>query len=209
MPVEPLEGKRMAGSATGTAQENPLQVRAVAHGESARSASIGGDVVFMSFYIVIPFDRMLRKNPAQMALRTRGAAPLNPVKVGSMTVDVGTAIRAVQLDIGRVQGVGEMSPLEGMDRLLVAKMTLGTGDTSSPSFKIIPMAIGAYQDIGLRSRFVSGRQPIGRVNPAHGLGLGGPGTEVARRIRIPPTCGQQEDGKQQQRERLQRSLSYP
>ena len=77
-----------------------------------------------------------------MALRTRGSTPLNPVKVGSMTVDVGTAIRAVEVDIGPVQGVGEISPLDRMDRLLVAEMTLGAGDTCSPPGKIIPMAIG-------------------------------------------------------------------
>ena len=105
----------MAGTATGAAQENSLQICAVAHGESARSASVSGNVVFMSLYIVIPFDRMHRINPTHMALGTRRSTPLNPLKIDSMTVDVGTASCAVQFDKGPVQGVGEISPLERMD----------------------------------------------------------------------------------------------
>ena len=143
MPIGSLEGKGMAGSATGAAQEHPLQICAMAHGDSARGASVRGDVVSMGLYIVTPCDRMLRKYSAQMALRTRGSTPLDPVKVGSMTVNVGTASRAVQFDIVSMQSVSEISPLDRMDRLLVAEMTLGAGDTCSPPGKIIPMAIGA------------------------------------------------------------------
>jgi hypothetical protein len=51
----------MARSTTGAAQENSLQICAVAHGDSARRASVGSDVVFMKLYVGIPFDRMLRK----------------------------------------------------------------------------------------------------------------------------------------------------
>ena len=83
------------------------------------------------------------KNPAHMALGTRRSTPLNPFKVGSMTVDVGTAGRAVQLDKIGVQGVGEISPLKRMNGRLVAEVTLRAGDTCSPALKIVPVAIGA------------------------------------------------------------------
>ena len=86
---------------------------------------------------------MLGKYPAQMALRTRRAAPRDPFKGRSMTVDVGTGSRAIQVDIGRVQGVGEISPLKGMNGRLVAEVTLRAGDTRSPALKIVPVAIGA------------------------------------------------------------------
>ena len=133
----------MAGSATGAAQENPFQIRAVAHGDAARRGSVRAYVVSMKHDIRIPFDRMLRSWPAQMALRTRRSTPLNPFKVGSVTGNVGAASRAVQFGIASVQGVGKISPLDRMDRLLVAEMTLRTGDIGSPPGKIIPMAIGA------------------------------------------------------------------
>ena len=58
MPIGSLKGKGMAGSATGAAQENPLQICAVAHGDSARRASVRGNVVFMKQYICIPSGRM-------------------------------------------------------------------------------------------------------------------------------------------------------
>src|SRR5208337_2934122 len=58
MPIGSLEGKGMAGSATGAAQEHPLQICAMAHGDSARSASVRGDVVSMEQYICIPSGRM-------------------------------------------------------------------------------------------------------------------------------------------------------
>ena len=85
----------MAGSATGAAQENPFQIRAVAHGDSARGASVGTHVVFMKLDVGIPGDRMLRIYPAHMALRTRRSTPLNTIKVGSVTVDIGAGRRAV------------------------------------------------------------------------------------------------------------------
>ena len=97
----------------------------------------------MEHDVGIPGDRMLRKYPAHVAFRTRRAAPRNPFKGRSMTVDVGTGSRSVQVNVGRVQGVGEISPLDGMNRFLVAKVTLGAGDICSPPGKIIPVAIGA------------------------------------------------------------------
>jgi hypothetical protein len=121
----------MARSATGAAQENPLQIYAVAHGDSARKASVGSNVVFMKLYVGIPFDRMLGKYPAHMALRTRRSTPLNTPKIGSVTGDVGTGRRAVRLDISPVQSVGEISPQDGMNRFRVAEMTLGAGDMGS------------------------------------------------------------------------------
>ena len=133
----------MARPATGAAQENPLQIYAVADGDSAREASVCGHVVFMKLYVGIPFDRMLRKYPAHMALRTRGSTPLNTFKVESVTGDIGTSRRAVRPDISRMHSVREISPLGGMKRIRVAEMTLGTGDIGSPSRKIIPVTIGA------------------------------------------------------------------
>ena len=133
----------MAGSATGAAQENPFQIRAMAYGDSARRASVGTHVVFMKLDVGIPCDRMLRIYPAHMALRTRRSTPLNTLKVGSVTVDIGAGRRAVYLDIIPVQGVREISPLGGMKRIRVAEMTLGTGDIGSPSRKIIPVTVGA------------------------------------------------------------------
>ena len=118
----------MARSATGAAQENPLQICAVAHGDSARRASVRSNVVFMKLYVGIPFDKMLRKDPAHMALRTRRSAPPNTVQTGSVTGDIGTGRRTVQLDIYRMQGVREISPLGGMNRFRVAEMTLGARD---------------------------------------------------------------------------------
>jgi hypothetical protein len=123
----------MARAATGAAQENPLQIYAVAHGDSARKAPVGGNVVLMKLYVVIPRNWMLRKYPAHMALRTRRPTPRNTVKVGSMTGDIGTGSGAVQLDISRVQGIREISPLGGMNRFRVAKMTLVAGDMCSPA----------------------------------------------------------------------------
>jgi len=121
----------MARSAAGAAQENPLQISAVAHGDSARSASVGSDVVFMKLYIGIPFDNMLRKYSAHMALRAGGSTPLNPLKVESVTSDIGTGRGAILLDFNRVQGVREISPLGGMNRFRVTEMALGTGDMCS------------------------------------------------------------------------------
>ena len=63
-----------------------------------------------------------------MALRTRGSTPLNTLKIESVTGDIGTGRGAILFDFSRVQGVREISPLGGMDRLRVAEMTLGTGD---------------------------------------------------------------------------------
>ena len=97
----------------------------------------------MEHDVGIPGDRMLRKYPAHMALGTRRATPRNSFKGRSMTVDVGAGVRAVQIDIGRVQGVGEMSPLDGMNRFLVAEVTLGAGDSCGSPGKIIAVAIGA------------------------------------------------------------------
>ena len=125
-------GKCMAGIATGAAQENPLQISAVAHGDSAGRASVGSDVVFMKLYIGIPFDGMLRKDSPHMALRARRSTPLNALKIGSVTGDVGTGRRVILLDISRMQGVGEISPQSGMNRVGVSKMALGTGDICGP-----------------------------------------------------------------------------
>jgi hypothetical protein len=121
----------VARSATGAAQENPLQICAVAHGDSAREASVGSDVVLMKLYVGIPFDWMLGKYSAHMALRTRRPTPLNTVKILSVTGDIGTGRGTVLLDISRMQGVGEISPHCGMNRFRIAEMTLGAGDMCS------------------------------------------------------------------------------
>ena len=89
-PIGSLSGKYVAGSATGAAQENPMQISAVAHGDSARRASVGSDVVFMKIYIGFPFDGVLRKYSPHMALRARRSTPLNAFKIGSVTGDIGT-----------------------------------------------------------------------------------------------------------------------
>ena len=145
---------------------------------------------------------MFGKYPAHVALGARRSASRNPFKAGSMTVDVGTAGRPVQLDKIGVQGVGEISPLKRMNRRLVAQVTLRAGDTCGPALEIIPVAIGADEGIGLRIRHVSGRQPTGRVNPAHGPGTRGAGTEVGRFIRVPSASAQQEKEREQQQDRL-------
>jgi hypothetical protein len=44
----------MARSATGAAQEDSLQLCAMAHGDSTGSASVGSKVVFIKLYIGIP-----------------------------------------------------------------------------------------------------------------------------------------------------------
>jgi hypothetical protein len=121
----------MARSATEAAQENPLQISAVAHGDPARRASVGSNVVSMKLYVGIPFNRMLRKDPAHMALRTRRATPLNTLKVESVTSDIGTGRRTLLPDISCVQGIREISPQGGMNRFRVAEMTLGAGDMCS------------------------------------------------------------------------------
>ncbi len=123
----------MAGIATGAAQENPLKISAVAHGDSARRASVGRDVAFMKLYIGIPFDRMLRKDPPHMALRARGSTPWNTLKIGPVTGNVGTGRCVVLLDISPMEGVREISPEGGMNRVGVAEMTLGTGDMCGPA----------------------------------------------------------------------------
>jgi hypothetical protein len=121
----------MARSATGAAQENPLQICAVAYGDSAREASVGSDVVFMELYVGIPFNWMLGKYSAHMALRTRRSTALNTIKILSVTGGIGTGRCAVLLDISRMQGVGEISPPDGMNRVGVADMALGAGDVRS------------------------------------------------------------------------------
>jgi hypothetical protein len=123
----------MARSATGAAQENPLQICAMAHGDSARKASVGSNVVFMKLYVGIPCDRMLRKYSAHMALRARRPTPLNTLKVESVTGDIGTSRRAVRPDISRMQSVREISPMGGMNRLRIPEVTLGAGDMCSPA----------------------------------------------------------------------------
>ena len=123
----------MARPATGAAQENPLQIYAVAHRDSARKASVGSNVVFMKLYVGIPRDRMLRKYSAHMALRTRGSTPLNTLKVESVTGDIGTSRRAVRPDISRMHSVREISPLGGMNRLRIPEVTLGAGNMCSPA----------------------------------------------------------------------------
>jgi hypothetical protein len=67
------------------------------------------------------------------------------------------------------------------------------------------MAVGTQLRFGFRFRSMTGRQPSGRVIPAHDQGLLicriGPRTII-------PASGQQEDEQQQKQERLQRSFSY-
>ena len=118
----------MAHGASGAAQENPLQICSVAHGIPARSASVGSNVVSMNDYVVIPGDRMKRIDPAEMALGTRRSRPPNTIQRGSVAVRIGTGSRAIYLGVIPVQSVCKISPLDGMNRVLIAEVALGAGN---------------------------------------------------------------------------------
>jgi hypothetical protein len=118
----------MARCASGAAQENPLQIGAVAHGISARSGPVRTNVIFMEGYVVIPGGRMNRRWAAQMALRTGRSRPRNTLKVSPVAVDIGTGRRSVRPDIDPVQGVRKISPPDGMNRVRIAEVALGAGD---------------------------------------------------------------------------------
>ena len=118
----------MAQVATWAAQENPLQICTVAHGILARRASVQSNVVFMNDYVVIPGDRMKRIDPAEMALGTRRSRLRNTIQRGSVAVRIGTGSRAIYLGVIPVQGVSKISPLDGMNRVLIAEVALGAGN---------------------------------------------------------------------------------
>jgi len=82
----------------------------------------------MKGYVGIPGGRMLRIWAAQMALRTRRARPPNTIQRGSVAVRIGTGSRAVYLGVPPVQGVSKISPLDGMNRVLIAEVALGAGN---------------------------------------------------------------------------------
>lgn len=82
----------------------------------------------MTDYVVIPGDRMKRIYPAQMALRTRWSRPRNPLQRGSVAVRIGTGSRAMYLGVIPVEGVSKISPLDGMNRVLIADVALGAGN---------------------------------------------------------------------------------
>ena len=123
-----------------------------------------------------------------------------------MARDIGTGGCAVLADICVVQGVGEIPPLEGMNRLRVAEMTLGAGDVRSRAGQIVPVTDGTRRYIGLRVGGVAAWQPSGRVGRNYRRRRGG-GRDLILRT-SPPAPGQQEEAKQKQQERLQRSFSY-
>ena len=75
-----------------------------------------------------------------------------------------------------------------MYRILIAEMTIGTGDLGNSAQIIRPMTIGTGLHIGLGRRHVAGRHPTGGVRA--GILI-----EVGLRIGI-PASGQQKDQKQ-------------
>jgi hypothetical protein len=82
----------------------------------------------MNDYVVIPGDRMKRIDPAEMALGTRRSRPPNTIQRGSVAVRIGTGSRAIYLGVIPVQSVCKISPLDGMNRVLIAEVALGAGN---------------------------------------------------------------------------------
>jgi hypothetical protein len=157
----------------------------------------------MKLDVADPVSGVRRGGTAQMAFRTGWSASPGlrcPGKIRAVAGLRGAAGRPVQPCVVSMEGVGVISPLDGMNRFRVAKMTLGAGDPRNAAEIISPMTFGTGFRVGQRLGLVAVRQPAGRVLPGRGI-------EVGLGIRI-PASGQQKEGKQRQQERRQESFSY-
>ena len=117
----------MTDVATWTAQEYPLQVRAVTYYVPAGVSAVLSHVAPVQHKVAVPLNRVKRCRPADVATGAGRAGPADAVEVGPVAERVGAAGCSVYRDIASVQGIGKMPPLEGMDRFLIAEVTLGAG----------------------------------------------------------------------------------
>jgi hypothetical protein len=116
---------RMTDTATGTAQEDPFKVGAMAYRRGARTCGVVPDVPGMlRDDVAVPGLGMGRGWTSQMATGARGAASGDPFEVGAVTRRHSAARRAVLIDELAVQCVGEGAPLERMHLLLVAQVAI-------------------------------------------------------------------------------------
>jgi len=135
-----------------------------------------------------------------MALRTGWPASGDAREVCTVAGHIGTTGGTVQPDVVAMERIGEIPPLHGMKRILVAKVALGAGDLGNPAQKVGPMTISTRLHISLRLRLMAAGQPARHVLP-------GSRVESGLRMGI-PTPGQPKAKRHQHPERRQKMLSY-
>ncbi len=154
----------------------------------------------MSHGVAYPTAGVDRGRAANMALRTGWPASGDPREVCTVAGTIGTTGGTVQPDVVAMERIGEIPPLHGVKRILIAKVALGAGDLGNPAQKVRPMTIGTRLHIRLRLRLMAAGQPARHVFP-------GSGVESRLRMGI-PTPRQPKAKRQQHPERRQKMFPY-
>ena len=142
----------------------------------------------MDHGVAFPVAGVDRGGAAQLALGTGWPASGDPGEVRAVAAYIGAAGGTVQSGKVRMKGIGEISPLHGMKRFLIAEVALGAGDFGNSAQKVGAMTIGAHLHMGLRFRLMAAGQPSRRMLP-------GPGVQGRLRAGI-PASGQQKAKRQ-------------
>lgn len=90
----------------------------------------------------------------------------------AVTGGIGAACGAVVADILSMQRIGEMSPLERMNRLFIAQMALDAGDSGDAAAEIIAVAVRTPQGMVLCRILMTRRQPAGGMFSGLGVKIG-------------------------------------
>ena len=154
----------------------------------------------MDHGVAFPVAGVERGGSAQVALGTGWPASGDPSEVRAVAAYIGAAGGTVQSGKVPMKGIGEISPLHGMKRFLIAEVALGAGDFGNPAQKVGPVTIGTQFHMGLRLRLMPAGQPSRRVLPGSG---------VQSSLRAGITASRKQKTKRQQhQERRQKMFSY-